>query len=103
MNISYTLTNTLKSTKSIIDYNVTYREDEIESKKIYGICLEMYSIINNEKILTTKESIPSLSYSLKQVHELLIVLYNNLVTPCQLIYIVDDYISSNPDFVFDIN
>lgn len=100
MNFIYAKTLAIPSLNKIIDYKITEKKDETEN--IYGIELEMYEFEDDKKIVLELETISNLSYSQEQIRELLVMLYSNCVTPRELVYIVDDYITLNPNFVFDL-
>ncbi len=101
MYVEFKKTRKIEGIDCVIDYYVVSKIDKLTNERIYGISIEMFD--SNNDTLLEEDSIPNLTCSLKQIRELLLVLYNNTVTPCELVYIVDDYMSTNDNFNFDVD
>ncbi len=99
MTTKYSKSRSINSLDWIVTYEIISSIED--DREIFGLRLEMTKNDNGDKILIENETIKNLTYSQRQIRELFSVLYNNSVTPRELVYIVDDYITLNPDFIFD--
>ncbi len=98
MYLTYKKSREIKSLGRVIEYSITSTLDST-NQIVYGISIKMFNI--NNYSLVEEEHIKNLTHSLRQIRELITILYNNTVTPCETIYVIDDYISSNDNFKFD--
>ncbi len=90
----------INSINQIINYEIISQLDEEVNKPIYSIKVTAVDMQEPSTIIESQSSF-NISYSLNQVRQLLVLFYNNTVLPSELLYIIDDYISTNIDFVFE--
>ncbi len=98
MYLNYELIKNLEKV-GYLKYNIISKGDNITNQIVYGIAIKRFNANTND--LIEYEYVSNLTYSLKQTKELIQILYNNTVTPCELVYVIDDYISSNNNFIFE--
>lgn len=79
--------------------SITYEKDTIEVQS-YGIEVERQDLIDGKLINIERECVESISPERHKVHNLLKVLYDNLVSPIHLIEILGDYID---DYIVDFD
>ncbi len=89
----------LKSINSTVKYETIFT---ITNEKIYyGIKASLLKYENDLEIVIESDEVQNITYSFKQICALLNTLYNNTVTPCELVYILDDIISTSDEFLFE--
>ncbi len=97
--LSFKKERLINSDKQIVSYKIISSLDSSTNNEIYSVNI---SIQDNEPngAMHENESSFNLSYSLEQMQDLLLVLYSNAVMPSELHYVIDDYISDNPNFIY---
>ncbi len=89
----------LNGANQTINYGIVAKLDTAGTK-VYSINIQLIHNKDNGKSNETNTTAP-LTASLRQAQQLLVYLYNNTVMPVHLDNVVDNYISDNPNFVFE--
>jgi hypothetical protein len=79
--------------------HITYGKDTIEVQS-YGIEIERQDVIDGKLINLERDSVKSISPERYKVHNLLKLLYDNIVSPIHLIDVLGDYID---EYIIDFD
>ena len=91
MKINKTLSKIININEKEVKYIYRMTENNIRNKQAFGIEIERQDFNDGEVITLERDSVSLVADEEKKANDLLLLLFNNLVSPIHLVDIVGEY------------
>ena len=91
MRINKTLSKTVNINEKEVKYIYRITESNIKSRQAFGIEIERQDFKDGEVINLERDTVKLVAKEEKKAHDILLLLFNNLVSPIHLVDIVGEY------------